>query len=429
VSQLLTRERLRPALAHPVVRQNVIYFVGSFLALVLAFLYQFVAGRLLGPERYSTVAAIFALYFVLLVPGLMVTTVAMRQVAVFKASGRLSELGEFFRRATVRLFILSAAGGIVLAILAAPLSGFLHVPLAALFALVPATALLLPAALNKGVLQGEQRFLWASWIPSLEALTRMGLVATVVATSLGATGAILALSTGVIVAYAASLFPLRHLLRDGARKNGRVRTETPAFIGPTMVAVIGVTLLYTADVLLVKHFLPSRESGLYGSVVTLGRIVFMVTTSITTVMFAQVAAGAGKRASGVRILGGSAIVIAAIGAAIVLVFTLAPGIVLFPFGSAFSEAAPYLPFFGAAMTMLSLANLLINYLVAIHDARFVPVILLADLAQIALITTFHQSLWTIISIVFGVSTASLLGLLAVVVMGRRTRHVIDRLTH
>jgi O-antigen/teichoic acid export membrane protein len=426
VSQLLTRESVRPALAQPIVRQNVIYFVGSFLALVFAFLYQFVAGRLLGPERYSTVAAIFALYFVLLVPGLMVTTVAMRQVAVLKASGRLGELGEFFRRATTWLFILSTSGALVLAAIAGPLSGFLHVPVGALFALVPAAALLLPFALNRGVLQGEQRFLWASWIPSLEALTRTALLAIVLASLLGATGAILALSAGVLVAYTASLFPLRHLLRNG-QKTLRVRTETPAFIAPTMIAVIGITVIYTVDVLLVKHFLPSRESGLYGSVVTLGRVIFMVTTSITTVMFAQVAAGVGKRASSLRLLGGSAVVIAAIGAAIILVFTVAPGIVLFPFGSAFSQAAPYLPFFGAAMTMLSLANLVISYLVATHDARFVPVILLADLAQIALISAFHQNLWTVIAIVFGVSTASLLGLLAVVVLGRRTRRVVDRL--
>jgi O-antigen/teichoic acid export membrane protein len=405
-------------MGHPLIRQNAIYFSGSLLALILAFLFQFVAGRLLGPERYSAVAAIFSLYFVLLVPGLMVTTIGMRHVAMLKASGRLGELSEFFRLATVRLWALSLTGGLIVAALHAPLSSFLHVPAQALLALVPAVVLLLPASLNRGVLQGEQRFFAASWVPSLEALTRTVLVATVLAALLGEIGAILALSAGVLVGYVASLWALRHLAQKSAGEPSRGLIRVPTFAGPTMAGVLGVTMLYTADVLLVKHFLPSRESGLYGSVVTLGRIVFMTTTSITTVMFAQVAANAASRTSSARVLAVSALLISAIGVAFTVVFWVVPAVVLLPFGSQYSQAAPYLPYFAAAMAMLSLVNLLVNYLVANHDPRFLPIILLADVAEVALIAAFHQNLWTVVGIVFGVASASLISLLALVFLNR-----------
>ena len=74
------------------------------------------------------------------------------------------------------------------------------------------------------------------------------------------------------------------------------------------------------------------------------------------------------------------------------------------------------------MTVLSLANLLINYLVAIHDARFVPIILMADITEIILISQFHKDLWTVITIVFGVATASLVALLVIAIL-RPTRRV------
>jgi O-antigen/teichoic acid export membrane protein len=138
-------------------------------------------------------------------------------------------------------------------------------------------------------------------------------------------------------------------------------------------------------------------------------------------MFDQVAARSSQGKPSGRVLAASALAVASIAVVIVLVFTLAPEIVLWPFGSGFTQAAQYLPFFGLAMTMLSLGNLLVNYLVAIHDARFVPIVLLADVAEVILITFFHRDLWTVIAIVFGVTTMTLLALLAVLLIGFRSR--------
>jgi O-antigen/teichoic acid export membrane protein len=188
-----------------------------------------------------------------------------------------------------------------------------------------------------------------------------------------------------------------------------------------MIAVLGITILYTVDVLLVKHFLSARQSGLYGAVVSLGRIIFMITFSLTMVMFAEVTKRFVRRLPSARVLAGSAIGVGSIGLAVVVAFALAPRFALTPFGSEFIQAAAYLPLYGGAMTMLSLGNLLIYYLVAIHDMRFVPLILLADLAQVALITMFHGDLWTVITIVFGVTTVCLFGLLTIVLKGNQLR--------
>jgi O-antigen/teichoic acid export membrane protein len=398
-----------------------VYFVGSLLALGVGFLYQIVSGRLLGPERYATVAAIFSLYFILVIPGLMVTTIGTRQMAAFRASGLQNELGFAFRDTTLKLLGLSMLGGFVFVALVIPIASFLHVPIQSLLALVPLIVLLLPTSLNRGLLQGEQRFVPASWVPLVEAVTRTALAAIFITAGLAATGAILALSMGVAASYAVSLLPLRHLVAGSAGRSRRAQFRLPPFTWQTMIAVLGITILYTVDVLLVKHFLSARQSGLYGAVVSLGRIIFMITFSLTMVMFAEVTKRFVRRLPSARVLAGSAIGVGSIGLAVVVAFALAPRFALTPFGSEFIQAAAYLPLYGGAMTMLSLGNLLIYYLVAIHDMRFVPLILLADLAQVALITMFHGDLWTVITIVFGVTTVCLFGLLTIVLKGNQLR--------
>jgi O-antigen/teichoic acid export membrane protein len=423
-ANVLVERRLAKTLAHPVVRQNGIFFVGSLLTLGSAFLYQLLCGRLLGPERYAIVAAVFSLYFILLVPGLILSTIGMRWAAELRAAGRQDELAALFRRASVMALGASLGIGLIFAGLLIPTAAFLHVPAGSLLVLLPAIVFLLPSSLNRGVLQGEQRFISASWVPFLETGTRAVGAAILIPMGLGATGAVLALSVGVVLSYAASFAPLRHLMTRPI-KASQHHLGMPPVMWPTMIGVLGVTLLYSMDVLLVKHFLPPRQSGLYGSVVTVGRIIFMVTTSITTVMFAQVATRFSHRAPTGRVLAASSVSVAAISGAILVAFAVAPGLVLWPFGSGFGHAARYLPLFGGAMTMLSLANLLVNYLVAVHDARFVFVVLLADLAELVLISLFHQDLLVVIGIVFGVTSGTLVALLAVVVLGSR-RELIAR---
>ena len=136
------------------VRQNLFYFGASVVVLALAASYQFLTGRLLGPRDYAAVAAIFSLFSVLLVPGLIVTLVASRYAAAFAASGQADQLRFFFRRFSLLLLGISALGALVFLVASPLLAAFLNVPIGTVVSLAPAVLLILPAFFNRGVLQG-----------------------------------------------------------------------------------------------------------------------------------------------------------------------------------------------------------------------------------------------------------------------------------
>jgi O-antigen/teichoic acid export membrane protein len=398
-------------------RQGVVYFVGSLVALLLGYVYHFASGRLLGPRGYAPVAAIASLYFLLLVPGQLVLTIAMRYSTLARAStqdGRFSAMLRYLMRVS-RLW--SLLGAILFAACAPLVAAFLRIPLFAVVALAPAVLLLLVTSVNRGVIQGKQRFLALSGLLILDSFARTVSAVALVMIGLGATGAILGFGIGLAASYAASI-PLTKGLRSGPR-DSLDRTELYHFAVPVAASVLGISLFYTTDVVLVKHFFEPLQAGIYASVSTLGKIVLMATISITGAMFPRVASAESRGNNEIRILLGSASAITLVSAFIVLTFALAPRFALLPFGGQFEAAAPYLPAFGIAMSLVAIANLLTNYLLAIQDYRFILILVGAAIGEVAGIWIFHADLWQVIWCVLALAGITVLALSCLCGMGHR----------
>src|SRR5207253_9601083 len=82
-------------------------------------------------------------------------------------------------------------------------------------------------------------------------------------------------------------------------------------------------------------------------------------------------------------------------------YAVVPGLVVLPFGSAFSPVKPYLWPFALALGMLTVANLLINYFLSIGSARFAAPLVAACILETGLIAVFHadpgQILWMVVA--------------------------------
>lgn len=411
-------------MADPLVRHNLVFFAGSLVAGAFGYVYQFVAGRLLGPGEYAVVAAIFSVLYVTTVPTLVITVVTARYAAMYSASADLGRLRYLFRH----LSLIVGGGSIVVTLaylgIAKPVAGFLSVPLLPVLSIAPALPFLLLNPVNRGILQGDHRFASLSLVLLVDSVGRAVLCLVLIRLGAGAVGALIAVTAGTILSYAASLWPLRRLVRRGERRPLDLQ-RVAAYSMPAGVAIGGIALLTNVDVLLVKHFFGQsaggqEQAGLYASVATLGRIVYFGTFSITSVMFARVAAQAAGGQSPLRTLNVSAAAMLALASAFVLMIAAFPRVAIGPFGPRFAGAIPYLPAFAAAMGVLALANLMTNYLLAIHDRRFIPVLLGGIGVEIAAITRFHESLWQVILSVSGSLLAVLACLLAIVYLGTRS---------
>ena len=136
----------------------------------------------------------------------------------------------------------------------------------------------------------------------------------------------------------------------------------------------------------------------------------MATVSITGVMFPRVTSLEAQGHSGARTLQASAAAIVMVALGIVAMLAAAPNLVLLPFGSKFDAAAPYLPAYGLAAALFSLANLLSSYLLAVHDQRFIPVLGAAAVSEVVAISIFHANLWQVIWCLLGVGSVTVIAL-------------------
>jgi len=379
------------------VRQNLVLFVGGLVAGFGGFVYHAIAGRILGPALYGEVASLVALYTVGGVVNLILILVLARYTATLEARGDTSGERYVILR-TLQVLALPALAFLVLAaILSLPAAAFLNLrsPLP-LFWLGAAIAVFWFTAVPRGVLQGTQRFTALSLNLSLELIARTSLVFVLLKVGLAVVGGMMALLGGVVFAFAIGMYGLRDVLRV---HGSRVPLRSMASFALTASAgTLGVILLFNLDVVLAKHYLPEHDAGIYGGLNKIGTIVYYLTLSVSQVLFPRVVEAVHRNAHPGRILLMSAGIMAALGACALLVFAVVPGLVVnVLFTSTFHDAAPYVLRIGVIGLGISLVNLLVQFLMAVHDRLFVPILAGGVVLLGLLIVVFHQDVGEVVN--------------------------------
>jgi len=387
-------ERVRDS---KLVRQNLILFLGGFTAGVGGFVYHAVAGRELGPRRYGEVAALFALYLVGTTANLILVLVLARYAADLKAAGRTGAIRHVVSR-TSRLLATPAIAVILLtAALAIPIADFEHFdsPVPVIW-LGLAIAMYCYTAVPRGVLQGTQRFPALSANLSLEVVVRTSMLVVLLAVGLSVTGSMMAVLAGGIFAYLLGSFALRDLYTVD-REVVRMRTMV-SFALTATAGTLGILLLYSLDVVLAAHYLDKQSAGIYGSLNKIEVIIYYGTLSVSQVLFPRVVEAIARRRHPGRLLLLSAGLISVLGLGAIVVFWITGGLIAsLLFGSKFSQAQLYvLPvsFIGLG---LSLDNLLVQFLMAVHDRAFIPILAAACVLLVGLIGLHHNGLTAIIA--------------------------------
>src|SRR5205823_12957503 len=140
-------------------------------------------------------------------------------------------------------------------------------------------------------------------------------------------------------------------------------TRCLALVLPSTLAL---SVLSSADVLLVKHFFGGHEGGEYSAVAALGRAIFWGAAGVAAVLFPKVIFHESQGRSGTRIVGVSLGLVSIGGVIGLAVLALVAHPVLTAFaGSAYAAGATILPLYAIAMTLLGAASVLI----ATHQSR------------------------------------------------------------
>ena len=288
------------------------------------------------------------------------------------------------------LFVLLGAA------LAVPTAAFLHLrsPWPVIW-LGLAVAAFWHVAVPRGALQGTQRFSALSANLAVELTARTGFLALLLWLGFSVTGAMAAILAGCAIAYAFGVYALRDTLSEHGES---VRLRTMFIFSLTAAAgTLGILLLYNMDVVLAKHYLNDHDAGIYGGLNKIGTILYFGTMSVSQVIFPRVVEAVATNGRPGRLLLLSAGLLCTLGAGALLVFAVAARLlVLVLYGAGFEDAIPYVFLVGLIGLGLSLSNLLVQFLMAVHDRVFVPILAGACVLEAVLIVAFHNAVGQVV---------------------------------
>jgi O-antigen/teichoic acid export membrane protein len=389
-------------------RQNGIMFAGGLTAGAGSFVYHAIAGRMLGPRDYGQVTFLISAYSIAATLALVISVVLARYAASLQNSGPAA-IGALLGRALRVTLVLAAAGALAISAIASWMAAFGHLSsrIAVLLLAVTVAAAWL-TAVPRGLLQGFQRFAALALNLGLEAVVRAGALVTLLLAGQAVVGAVGALLAGLALGFVLGI----HSLRVKSKQMLLPAPPNKLFssIIPVAAGIVGVQFLFNQDVLLSKHYLDSHAAGIYGALNKIATIIYFSTLSVSQVLLPRVVAASASGKHPVRLLLISVAILGGLGMSGLVVFDLAPGLVVgLLYGPGFREAVPYVLAVGTIGLLLALNNLFVQFCIALHDRRFVAVLAAGCIAELLLIVYFHGTVAQIINDVI----ASLLALLVV----------------
>lgn len=381
---------------HPLLVGSLVMVVGNNIYNGGQFIYHFLAGRLLGKVDYGDLAAIIS---ILGVVGLIHSSLGMVIVKYIASEKKEVKIKGFIAWVNWWIVLVSIFIALIVFILSPVLINFLNITQpSSIYLLSPLIFFYILATIGRSILQGLMKF--NRYILSLLSETVIKIPLTIIFIYFGWTtfGAVGALTIGVTVSFIVARFSLSFFLSNTKRERPII-LPLLNFASFVFIQSLALTSMYSADLILVKHFFSPDLAGIYASLSVLGRIAFFCSSPITQVVFPMVAKRHSLGLPHKHILYLSLLMTVSMSFVVVLIFILFPKIVINTlFGPAFIEGAGMLWWFGVFMSLLAVAVLFIQYYLSIGKTKIVGLFVGASLLQIILIWFIHPNLLTVIQI-------------------------------
>ena len=363
--------------------------------------------------EYGTVGALLGA--IIIIPSIPLQMIFTRETAAGLAVGNTRALAAKARRSALALICLWLPFlGVVVAQHDSILQHWkISQPITLwLFTLIILASLLTPVF--GGLLQGKQNFFWLGWTSMLNALLRFGIAALVIFFVPGGNTAA-GFMAGVLAGIAITLFIMMWQTRDIWAGPAEPFAVGPFLreVTPLMIGFGACQLLFCMDIIFVGRFFKDPETTWYASAGTLSRALMWLVLPLVAVMFPKLVHSS-TRSEKSNLFGLTLLLTA--GLAIVA------GIGLSLFGSIavklingearVAGAMSIMPWFAAAMVPLTLANVLVNNLLAKADFRVVPWLALLAMGYVVTLWSWHPSLQAVLQ-TLGVFTTTLLLVCAV----------------
>jgi O-antigen/teichoic acid export membrane protein len=413
------RPRLRDALRRSESGKAAGLAAATLLNNAVQLLFTVVFTRLLGANGYGTLAALISAFLILLVAGQSVQMAAAREAALDRL-GHPEAVRATLRAWTQRLLLAL--------VVVTALSALFRTQIAAApwgaAAILPTGVLWMLLSLQRGALQGLRAYAPVGTSIVAEGVGRLLCALALFALGLGVTGAMLGTPLAFVLVAVGLEVVLHKRVGPVVRTDRGVRSLR-GLVGDGWVPILGLILLaalQNMDVIVAKHRLGADAAGSYAAAAVAAKSVVWVAIGIGLHLLPEAtrrsAAGLDPRPVLLRALA----ILVAIAAPALLIFALAPDLLLrLAFGPDLTLAADALIFLGLAMTLLAVAYLTVQYMVALGETRFLWVLAVVAIAEPILLSATHLTITGFAGIVFAVQCVVAASVLALGLRARRGR--------
>lgn len=385
-----------------IVRNASILFICTMTGNFSNYCFQFLMGRSLAIEDYGTMNALLSVTMSITLPTSAIMFVVAKYSSTYLARGHGSGLSSLYRTALRRVSAAAAAVSAGFLIASPQLAGYLNVesvtPVALLAVGIAGSFLM---TVNLGMHQGMQRFLYLGAGLGLGGVLRLVLGGGFVLAGAGLNGAILATVVPAVIIFAITFVPLSVLLGDRGEEFRHERIMR--YSVPVVISTSAFAFLSNIDLILVKHFLAPAEAGIYASVAVLGKTMLYLPSAFALAVFPMVSESTELNGDSFKILDKSLACTAALSAGGLVLFAAFPDVIIgVLFGERFLAAAPYLVYYGGAMSMMAVVSILISFNLARSKTGFIYSLAMASVLVVALIHRFHSGPAEVMAVLVGV---------------------------
>ena len=386
-------------------KNSLILFSGTMVVNVLNYVFHLAIGRLVSPTAYGEIESLISLLAIITVPAATLTLIATKYAANLKASQNVSGLRSLSRYLNRKVIIYGGPIFILVLILTPWVKDFLNIkeslPVIFLWGVMSFSFL---SAVTVGVLIGWQRFSDVNRIGVSSTILKLIGAVALIQLGYGVSGVAGSLILAAVLGYVISLYLLRKLLLPTPDEKENIEAPEPfsslkQYILPAFYGTLAMAILGNADMIFAKHHLDPVVSGDYGALSVVAKTIFFVTGVLTTVLFAMSAEESGRGKSAYRTFGLAFLLTAAVASGSTLFFWLFPEFVMqIFFGAKYLHVSPLLGWFALSAGIYSLGNLMLQYLLSIHETKTALFFLALSLLEIPLLFFFGVGLYAIIGI-------------------------------
>lgn len=361
------------------------------------YLYNLILGRLLGPEAFSEAALLVTFLLVLSFLGMTFQLATAKFSILFNQNEWLA-----FEQL---MYKYALAIGTLMGILIFGFSQELqHIFQTSSSFMFKTFAMAIPSyffmSVNRGKYQGKQDYRSLSLTYQTEMWSRLLLTLLFLW--------LVPLESSILVAGGIAISFLFGLIPSTFQWKGLFTRQSLSAANKKLVlGFIGITLCYegtliiinNSDILLVKHYFPATEAGMYSSLALIGRVVYFVAWMFVMLLLPEVILRKKQGLNTTPTLFKYVTYIGALSFMIVLVSLLFPKyIITMMFGEAYLSMAPLLWQYALATSLFAIANIFSYYFLSLNEYGPIMASGVIGIIQVAMISIFHSSLSIVVHI-------------------------------